>query len=88
MEILFLTRTAGKYIGAGLPNITASWTWARGADAGIVGAMYQTSGSSGQGAGNGMRATAHFDASRSSSIYGNSTTVQPASLTTRYYIKY
>lgn len=29
-----------------------------------------------------------FDASRSSSIYGNSTTVQPASLVLNYIIKY
>ena len=30
----------------------------------------------------------HFDASRSSSIYGNSNTVQPPALTMRYIIKY
>ena len=29
-----------------------------------------------------------FDASRSNSIYGNSSTVQPPALTMRYYIKY
>lgn len=29
-----------------------------------------------------------FDASRSNSIYGSSTTVQPSSVTVRYYIKY
>ena len=54
----------------------------------VGGAFYATTelvnGSTGEGADNKVI----FDASRSNSIYGTSTTVQPASLTTRYYIKY
>lgn len=89
---------SGTYIEAGLPNITGNVeegyltdnTWATGwyyQD----GALYweqathinrnSDSGSSGYGK------ALKIDASRSSSIYGRSSTVQPKSLTVRYIIK-
>lgn len=79
--------TAGMVREAGLPNITGS-TGAQ-TEASPSGAFY------GSGSytrrepweGSGI-AIANFDASRSNGIYGNSSTVQPASVTMRYYIKY
>ena len=94
--------TAGSYIAEGLPNITGlrQVTWG-GGDAGAggygstihSGAIYASPNTgcaatvnetnyNGGGSGFG------FDASRSNAIYGNSTKVQPNSLTTRYYIKF
>lgn len=78
----------GDLVEAGLPNITADWNSAQydggwgtsnGAVYGILNNSHEyNSGSSG------MRA--YFDASRSSSIYGNSTTVQPQTIKAFYYI--
>ena len=79
----------GVVKSAGLPNITGAFTNCMGSDAGADGAFYYNPPwTSGQGAGNGQRTTMRFDASRSSSIYGNSTTVQPKSVTVRAIIKY
>ena len=54
----------------------------------VGGAFYATSttvnGSTGEGGDNKVI----FDASRCNSIYGSSVTVQPASLTVKYYIKF
>lgn len=87
---------AGTYKSAGLPNITGSQAFS-GTDpdtlkATASGAFSRTLA---DGAGNGhdytvdnSKVTYSFDASRSSSIYGNSTTVQPASLTLLPCIKY
>lgn len=82
------TATAGQVgtnVAAGLPNITGTWGFARGA----YGSQYsatgafrytprgstQPAGESGTGDGK-----LDFNASRSSTIYGNSSTVQPKSI--------
>ena len=91
---------AGIEIAAGLPNITGSFgvsnvnssngtraeiTGASGAIAvGAVGTVFYST-SSGSRAN--VPTSATLDASLSNSIYGNSTTVQPNALTTRYIIK-
>lgn len=85
--------TSGTEHSAGLPNIT-----------GQIGVSRYGASPSGSGAfitdeilateyaapgGNGIATSLlGFDASRSSAIYGNSTTVQPPSVTMRYIIKY
>ena len=72
--------TAGGTKEAGLPNITGKSQALRGCDylGGGSGAIYMTSTSSGANASaNATVPVINFDASRSSSIYGNSTTVQP-----------
>ena len=79
--------TSGSYKSAGLPNITGQILAFGGFDSGAfkTGDAYGYSESS---------PSAHimtlntFNASRVSSIYGASTTVQPASFTTRFIIKY
>lgn len=90
--------TAGTAKAAGLPNITGTmWdimsTVATGMGngsgafqtrAGVAGVYNSSTGTQHPGDNDGMT----FDASRSSSIYGKSTTVQPPALTTRFYIKY
>ena len=77
----------GKYLEAGLPNITGLFS---GAAAFLVfnGAFYNYKvwGYENSAEGHGWNAVA-FDASRSNSIYGNSETVTPPSMTVRYYIK-
>ena len=92
MEILFLTRTAGSYRSAGVPNITGTIHFNGMSSCGVYsGALYPSS--------NKIGAYLHsiekaddpsmcFDASRSNSIYGSSDTVQPNSLTVRFYIKF
>lgn len=90
--------TAGTAKAAGLPNITGTmWdlmsTVATGMGNGS-GAFQTRAGVAGDY--NSSIDTRHpedndgmsFDASRSSPIYGKSTTVQPPALTTRFYIKY
>lgn len=78
--------TAGTVKEAGLPNITgkiwAGWMGGNGVfvSSGFVGA-------SGDGHGYPSSDSCKFDASRSSSIYGKSDTVQPPSVTVRYLIK-
>lgn len=78
--------TAG-YIQAGLPNITGKVGTI--SNVSRSGAFY-TSGSSGamQDSGGDSDPTLYFDASRSNSIYGNSTTVQPPSIKFRAYTRY
>ncbi len=88
------SNTVGTVKSAGLPNITGSIRGIKdGVNAqvsGATGAFYEsdiqntlatTTNGTYQGA-------YGFSASRSSSIYGNSTTVQPPALTMRYIIKY
>lgn len=78
--------TAGTVKEAGLPNIKgkiwAGWMGGNGvfADSGFVGR-------SGDGHGSPSSDSCIFDASRSSSVYGKSNTVQPPSVTVRYFIK-
>lgn len=92
--------TAGTYKAAGLPNITGQFSWTDSSGVlntitNLTGAFYSqhndistiTRGSVTKDTEN--RATyAKFSASRESSIYGNSTTVQPPALTMLPIIKY
>lgn len=84
--------TAGTVKSAGLPNITGSigiWMWmiqySSRAFSAESGGKPRPASTSYSGTG---YAQSTFDASRSNSIYGNSTTVQPPALTMRYIIKY
>lgn len=76
----------GQSVEAGLPNITGTYS---GVNTGASGAMSQWSqgrGYTNYGANNGDMAYGDFDASRSSSIYGNSNTVQPNAVKKLLYI--
>ena len=91
MEILFLTRTAGNYLQAGLPNITGTLTNTLKYNyANSTGALYAEATAQAGNLGNNSsnQRTIGIDASLCNSIYGNSTTVQPPALTTRLYIKF
>ena len=88
------TGTSGSFKDAGLPNITG--TTANSSDLNsyphvFTGAFYwsydDTSARNANDQDGASVARIAFDASRCSSIYGNSETVQPASFTVRYYIK-
>ena len=86
--------TSGSYHEAGLPNITGSFHSRSYSNAGITntrGAFhceyYTTNQQIVSGSGEGSSQYT-FDASRSSTIYGNSTTVQPPALTMLPIIKY
>lgn len=88
----------GDLVEAGLPNITGSCStdignsiriWVSDAQGAIYGDNYTTENSNdGQVLTTGVNKphTIRFDASRSSSIYGNSNTVQPQSIKVFYYI--
>lgn len=89
-RFLEFASTAGTKKNAGLPNITGSagptayWNVKNsGALAFVSNGQYCEVGGSGHNQGN-----ITIDASKSSSIYGGSTTVQPKSLTVRAIIKY
>lgn len=75
-----LRDTVGKYIEPGLPNITGSVGYTVGTDTSATGAFTKdadTNSAWWQGATNVPRASKfHLDASNSSSVYGNSSTVQ------------
>lgn len=87
--------TAGTYKEAGLPNITGTialrfGTWGAGASGG---ALYKTMGAYSTGENvttSNIRNddVIQLNASRSSSVYGNSTTVQPPAYTAKIYICY
>ena len=83
------------YVDAGLPNVSGSLV--KGGQGEVIhstvvasGAFYTqpTSNSTSAYGGSGGNANLFFDASRSSTIYGASTTVQPKSLRAPYIIKY
>ena len=77
--------TAGTVKSAGLPNITGTFY----SMSSVVDGAFSVIDGKGTYAGeNNPYYRKSFDASRSSSIYGNSTTVQPPALTMRYIIKY
>lgn len=86
--------TAGTVKNAGLPNITGDARLSYGYDVGVVSAIgafgasndttLRTASTTGTASG---KNHVTFDASASNPIYGNSTTVQPNALTTRYIIK-
>ncbi len=79
------TNALGDLIDAGLPNITGKHGGADSNDTSVEGCYYNVGGStSGSGSGSGWKVG--FDASRSSSIYGNSSTVQPQAIKVFYYI--
>ena len=90
--------TSGSYKSAGLPNITGSLNANINSDASMdkeftgSGAIRAQHASHYVPSSSGVKQTAfsgfNLDASLSSSVYGNSTTVQPASFTTRFIIKY
>lgn len=73
-----LRDTVGDYVAPGLPNITGYI--APNSNVSYGGAFYQDGNESSNGYGSNVRSHARirFDASRSSSIYGNSDTVQPS----------
>lgn len=75
------THPANSTVEAGLPNITGSfapWNWQDGGAKGCFYAVVNSSRYDAKGASGGS--TTYFDASRSNSIYGASTTVQPPAL--------
>lgn len=78
------------YLTAGLPNITGTFGNMHGYEAYGTGAFTLTSSSSkgGSGNNNGSYPNYSFDASRSSSIYGASGTVQPPAIKVRVKTKY
>lgn len=84
---------AGTVLEAGLPNITGyiPHDWLSMGDGNPAGAFYRTDilgrSTSRQGKKSGDWFRYMFDASRSSSIYGRSSTVQPPAVTVRYFIK-
>ena len=89
---------AGSYLNAGLPNITGSFDIRGWRDGTMLhnstGAMLIIS-EIGDNANTAQSTSALrqedrilFDASKSNSAYGNSTTIQPAALTTMFLIKY
>lgn len=88
--------TPGTYKEAGLPNITAS-VYPVDSDegpfpgkCGATGAIstWKNGNNGSDGSGMGGAYNFDFDASRCSTVYGNSSTVQPKSVTVRYIIKY
>ncbi len=84
------SETVGTVKAAGLPNITGV-VWINGGKSSTDnGAIKYTAKEGGGGTDNPNTGTGSFsfDASRSSSVYGKSTTVQPPALTMRYIIKY
>lgn len=84
--------SAGEYKEAGLPNITGEKYWA-----GVTTDYTNSKGAlSGKAVASGYTWIEHgytgynllLDASKSNPIYGSSTTVQPKSMTVKYYICY
>lgn len=83
--------TAGTVKAAGLPNITGSLNNTYNIDTVATGAFTKTSNNNEEVQSNsGYYPTynINFDASRSSAVYGKSTTVQPKSVTVKFCIKY
>lgn len=95
------THSTGSYIAAGLPNVTGKAT-ARGGDKGADGAVYSMNGAfllsrtqnkdtiSAIPLGDTMQYINFYslDASRSSTLFGASSTVQPNATAVQYLIKY
>ena len=73
-----------------MPNVTGAGESHNGSLAGMTGAFstLSTSNSVGANFGSGFTKAFNFNASRSSSIYGNSSTVTPLSLSTKLILKY
>lgn len=82
MQVAIASANVGTYRRAGLPNITGDLPVGENssADTPISGAFYQDGSNTSLGLYSDRdNQLAHFDASRSNSIYGRSTTVQPES---------
>lgn len=83
--------TPRTVLEAGLPNITGNIVLRRGNFGAYPSGVFTYSGDIGnkgyKGGEYGAYGTVKFDASRCSSIYGNSDTVQPPAVTVRYLIK-
>ena len=82
----------GGVLNAGLPNITGYWAYMVESNEWWHepgGCVYRgnQAGNAADG-GNGHFGTYYIDASRSSAIYGRSSTVQPPAITCRFFIKY
>ncbi len=83
----------GVYRSAGLPTITGWVTYAYGVYRGLYGAFYNVA-QNGTGSGANypnsgqVQQVVYFDASKSNSIYGSSSTVQPPAMTIKYIIKF
>lgn len=85
----------GSYLEAGLPNITGAFSWSAGngnisfTSSGAFNASSQATltAYASTGVAYSGNTGANFDASRSSSIYGNSTTVQPESIVGLWLVK-
>ena len=75
----------GKAYNAGLPNITGSW-YAGDHGIGASGAFYVSGSANGPTGNYASRDKIAFDASRSSSIYGKSSTVQMNAVALRYFV--
>ena len=85
------SKTIGTNVEAGLPNITGTFSTYNGAGIDTASeAFYLSNAQHINYAGRAERDTylCNFDASRSNSIYGNSTTVQPPASIVNYFIKY
>ena len=80
--------TEGGYIGAGLPNITGGVTTRGQAQGGWGAIAYSHSISGRYRLEDGGGEVWTFDASRSSAIYGASSTVQPPAIKARVYTRY
>ena len=72
---------------AGVPNITGFIGQETDAS-GVGGVFYWSDEIVGGSTGEGGDFKIYFDASRCSTVFGNSDTVQPSALTCQYYIKY
>lgn len=84
------TYSVGTAVEAGLPNITGNLHLVTGSN-GCTGSFYSISSTISRISANVVANANHsigFSASKSTSIYGNSTTVQPSSLVLNYVIKY
>lgn len=79
---------AGTVKAAGLPNITGNLTAGSGLSSLYTGAFRWTANNNAYYPGSEYLSRISFDASRSSSVYGNSDTVQPPALTACWQIKY
>ena len=97
LQMVSDSQTIGQEIEAGLPNITGtlSSAYAPAFSINSNGCFTNTQSGSGangpnngNGGGNSSAYSIPFDASKSNSIYGNSSTVQPPAFTVNYFIKY
>ena len=82
------TTDVGQSVEAGLPNITGTFSYLKNDNNGNIGGSlyFQGTSSVNTAAASGSGKTIIFDASRSSSIYGNSNTVQPNAVKKLLYI--